>query len=72
MYFQVKNLISEHPVTKESHTVSVIFKRERSMTECIHMYNVLFGNIQRELNFVKLKNREYFSQANAKLIPQHR
>nr|AUZ94235.1 piwi [Recilia dorsalis] len=68
---EVDSVTSVHPVTNEEHKISFIFRREREMRECTHMYNVLFNNIQRELNLKKL-GREYFSQEMAYSIPQHR
>nr|UJZ92584.1 piwi-like protein Ago3 [Scaphoideus titanus] len=68
---EVESVTSHHPVTNEEHTISFIFRRERGMGECTHMYNVLFNNIQRELNLVRL-GREYYSQSMAHAIPQHR
>ncbi|XP_046683937.1 piwi-like protein Ago3 [Homalodisca vitripennis] len=64
-------LTSVHPITNETHTISLIFKKERSMGECTHMFNVLFSIIQRELNMVKL-DREYFSKDRSYSIPQHK
>jgi len=67
---EASQLTSVHPVTKETHVITLKFRRERSMGECEHLYNVLFGQIQRALDMTKF-NREYFSQHLAIPVPRH-
>ncbi|XP_054269475.1 piwi-like protein Ago3 isoform X2 [Macrosteles quadrilineatus] len=67
---EVESVTSIHPVTKEEHKITFIYRRERSMRECLHFYNVLFNNIQRELKLQRI-GREYFSPDGVQAIPQH-
>ncbi len=51
--------------------VFVTFRRQRSMDECVHFYNVLFDRIMRTLRFERIGNK-YFDPTAPKLVPQHK
>lgn len=53
------------------HSVELIFRRKQQMRECIHLYNVIFGRIMKELNLVRF-GRKNFDPTAPTLIPQHK
>ncbi|KAK9870113.1 hypothetical protein WA026_006203 [Henosepilachna vigintioctopunctata] len=59
-------LPSGEPVVME-----IIYKRQRSMGECLHLYNVLFKKIMRILMYSQM-GRNYFNPNDKHMIPQHR
>lgn len=61
--------ISEHDNT--TYNVTIIYKRQKRMGECMHLYNVLFDRIMKVLNFVKF-GRKKFDPTAPKIIPQHK
>lgn len=54
-------------------TLSITFKKQMSLghPDCLHLYNVLFKKIMRELLYVQM-GRNYFNPEHKSLIPQHR
>lgn len=68
-------LISEQAVDPTQapieYTVEIIFRRQQPMRECIHLYNVIFGRIMKELNLVRF-GRKNFDPTAPTLIPQHK
>jgi aubergine len=57
--------------TVEGTTAKLSFRRQRSLSECTHFYNVLFDRIMYELKFERI-GRKYFDPIAPKLIPQHK
>ncbi|XP_069699949.1 piwi-like protein Ago3 isoform X2 [Periplaneta americana] len=62
---------SSHPVDNTPVMINVIFKRQKKLGECIHLYNVLFRRIMNVLDLARI-GRQHFSPANAHPIPQHK
>jgi aubergine len=60
-----------HPIDGSEVEVTIIFKRERLLNECIHLYNVLLKRIMTELQLARL-GRHHYDPKGAKLIPQHK
>lgn len=54
-----------------THTVEIIFRRQQPMRECIHLYNMIFGRIMKELNLVRF-GRKHFDPTAPTMIPQHK
>lgn len=54
-----------------NYEVTVIFKRQKKLRECIHLYNVLFDRVMKILKYVRY-NRKQFDPTKPMLIPQHK
>lgn len=54
-------------------TISIIYKKQMSLghPDCLHLYNVLFKKIMRELLYIQM-GRNYFNPQHKSLIPQHK
>lgn len=50
--------------------VTIIFRRRKRIAECIHLYNVLFERIMRDLNYERV-GRKCFDPSSPKIIKQH-
>lgn len=68
---EVTKVISTNPFDDTKVELSIIFRRTRRLSEMIHIYNVLFKHIMRDLDLVRF-DRKHFNQHHAILIPQHR
>ncbi|XP_063613916.1 piwi-like protein Ago3 [Penaeus indicus] len=60
-----------HPITKETITMKVVFKKRTSMDKCVQLYNVLFGRIMRILKMAKV-GQNYYAPSGSVLVPQHK
>lgn len=65
---QVKTLTIEGEIET---IVRFTFRRERSLDECSHFYNILFERIMYLLNFQRI-GRKFFDPVAPKMIPQHK
>lgn len=54
-----------------SYKLSIIYKRKMQMKDCKHLYNVLFDNVMKTLNFVRF-GRKKFDPSEPKIIPQRK
>lgn len=61
----------EHPIEGSPIRVTVTYKKQRKLGDCIHLFNVLFKRVMKELKF-KLMGRNHFDPYNPHMIPQHR
>ncbi|CAO1310298.1 unnamed protein product [Diamesa serratosioi] len=64
-------LISKHPIEDHDISIQIIFKRQKRLGDCIHLYNVLFDRIFKILNFTRV-GRKNFDPSAPKMIPQHK
>ncbi|KAJ8893858.1 hypothetical protein PR048_006459 [Dryococelus australis] len=64
-------LTSTHPASDVTVTISVQFKRQKRLGECIHLYNVLFKRIMKELQMSR-HGRHHFNPKDAQVIPQYK
>lgn len=62
---------SKHPNDGSPVTITVTFKNQMRLSQCVHLYNVLFNNCSKALNLARLGKQHYDSKA-AHHIPQHR
>lgn len=53
------------------YNLELIFRRKQPMHECIHLYNIIFGRIMKELNMVRF-GRKNFDPTAPTIIPQHK
>lgn len=51
--------------------VTVIFKKQKKLRDCIHLYNVLFDRVMKTLKYLRY-NRKQFDPSKPMLIPQHK
>lgn len=65
------NVISVSPTDNANYQVTIIFKRKMKMSECMHLYNVLFDRIMKKLEYVRF-GRKKFDPTAPKIIPQHK
>jgi aubergine len=68
---RVTVLHAKNDVDQSNVVINVIFKKQKRLCECMHLYNVLFDRIMRILNYVKF-DRKKFDPTAPKLIPQHK
>ncbi|XP_044254277.1 piwi-like protein Ago3 [Tribolium madens] len=59
------------PNTNNPVTTILIYKRKRKLSECLHLYNVLFKRIMHLLLYHRM-GRNYFSPEHKYLVPQHK
>ncbi|KAL0871086.1 hypothetical protein ABMA27_004891 [Loxostege sticticalis] len=65
------NLVSTNPFDNSKVSISIIFRRTRRLSEMIHIYNVLFKHIMKDLQLVRF-GRQHFNEHAAIQIPQHK
>lgn len=68
---QITEVTSESPTDGAKYKVRIIFKRKMKMSECTHLYNVLFDRIMKQLQYVRF-GRKKFDPTAPKIIPQHK
>lgn len=51
--------------------INIIYRRQKRLGECIHLYNLLFEQIMRELNYQRV-GRKCFDPSAPKIIKQHK
>jgi len=69
--FQVTRYVSPHPVDMTPISISIIFKRQKQLGECIHLYNVLLRKIMIMLDLTQI-GRQHCNPRSAYSIPQHK
>ncbi|XP_048478794.1 piwi-like protein Ago3 [Plutella xylostella] len=67
----VTELVSTNPFDNSKVKVTIIFRRNRKLSEMIHIYNVLFKQIMKDLQLVRF-GRQHFNEHAAIQIPQHK
>ncbi|XP_041982210.1 piwi-like protein Ago3 [Aricia agestis] len=65
------NLVSTNPYDNTQVKINIVFRRTRRLSEMIHIYNVLFKHIMKDLQLVRF-NRSHFNEHAAIQIPQHK
>uniref|UniRef100_A0A336M4G2 Lipid droplet-associated hydrolase n=1 Tax=Culicoides sonorensis TaxID=179676 RepID=A0A336M4G2_CULSO len=55
----------------EKYEVLITFRRQKKLSECVHLYNVLFDRIMHKLNFVRF-NRKQFDPSKPVKIPHYK
>ncbi|CAH0589121.1 unnamed protein product [Chrysodeixis includens] len=65
------NLTSTNPFDNSKVKINIIFRRTRKLSEMIHIYNVIFKCIMKDLQLVRF-GRDHFNERAAVQIPQHR
>ncbi|CAG9788648.1 unnamed protein product [Diatraea saccharalis] len=68
---EAANLVSTNPFDNSKVNISIIFRRTRRLSEMIHIYNVLFKHIMKDLQLVRF-GRQHFNEHAAIQIPQHK
>lgn len=61
----------KHPVNDSEINVSVIYKKQKQLGDCIHFFNTLFKRIMRALQLVTF-NRNYFDVKRAMFVPHYK
>lgn len=67
----VTELQSTNENDQSTVVVQLIFKRVRRIADCLHLYNVLFDRIMRQMNYVRFGRKRFDPTAPA-VIPQHK
>lgn len=67
----VINVVSQNPNDDTPVNVSIIYKRQKKVVDCLHLYNVLFDRIMKQLEFVR-HGRKQFDPTEPKMIAQHK
>ncbi|XP_029162775.1 piwi-like protein Ago3 [Nylanderia fulva] len=67
----VTTFYSEHPMDGSRITITISFKKEESMSENVHFFNILFNRIMRQLSLVRI-GRQNFNPNSAQKLNQHR
>lgn len=52
-------------------TIYIVFKRQKRLSECTRLYNILFDRVMKVLNYVRF-GRKQFDPTAPKIIPQHK
>ncbi|CAB3233985.1 unnamed protein product [Arctia plantaginis] len=65
------NLVSTNPFDNSKVRINIVFRRTRRLSEMIHIYNVIFKCIMKDLNLVRF-GRDHFNEHAAVQIPQHK
>ncbi|CAG2058689.1 unnamed protein product [Timema podura] len=52
-------------------TITIIFKRQKRLGECVHLYNVLFKRIMVVLDLIR-HGRNHYNPKEAQVIPQYK
>ncbi|XP_053610721.1 piwi-like protein Ago3 [Plodia interpunctella] len=68
---EATNLVSVNPFDNSKVHISIIFRRTRRLSEMIHIYNVLFKHIMKDLQLVRF-GRQHFNEHAAIQIPQYK
>ncbi|XP_045537289.1 piwi-like protein Ago3 isoform X2 [Papilio machaon] len=68
---EAMNLVSTNPYDNSKVQVIIRFRRTRRLSEMIHIYNVVFKQIMKDLQLVRF-GRQYFNEHSAIQIPQHK
>ncbi|XP_026756481.2 piwi-like protein Ago3 [Galleria mellonella] len=68
---EATHLVSTNPYDNTKVQISIIFRRTRRLSEMIHIYNVLFKHIMKDLQLVRF-GRQHFNEHAAIQIPQYK
>ncbi|KAM3965654.1 argonaute 3 [Aphomia sociella] len=68
---EATKLVSTNPYDETKVNISIIFRRTRRLSEMIHIYNVLFKHIMKDLQLVRF-GRQHFNEHAAIQIPQYK
>lgn len=63
--------MTKNPGDDSDIEIRIMYKRKKSLKECINMYNILFDQIMRTLNYIRF-DRKQFDPSAPKIIPQHK
>lgn len=67
----VTRLVAKNEADNSDVNIEIIFKRQKRLSECIQMYNVLFERIFKILNFLRV-GRKSFNPNAPLMVPQHK
>lgn len=67
----VTSVVSQNPNDNSDVQITIIYKRQKRVVDCMHLYNVLFDRIMKRLEFVR-HGRKQFDPTEPKIIPQHK
>ncbi|OWR52302.1 AGO3 protein, partial [Danaus plexippus plexippus] len=65
------NLVSTNPYDDSKVNITILYRRPRLLREMIHIYNMLFKHIMRDLNLVRF-GRQHYNENAAIQIPQYK
>lgn len=68
---EVKTVATKQDREGNSYQVTIIYKKQKTLRECIHLYNVLFDRVMKTLKYVRY-NRKQFDPSKPMMVPQHR
>ncbi|XP_049876482.1 piwi-like protein Ago3 [Pectinophora gossypiella] len=68
---EATNLVSTNPFDNSKVNITIKFRRTRRLSEMVHIYNVLFKHIMKDLQLVRF-GRQFFNEHSAIQIPQHK
>lgn len=69
--FDRQHFLVPHPYDDSEINMTIVYKKQMRMDECIHLYNVLFKRIMHILTFKRV-GRQFFDNKRPIPIPQHK
>ncbi|XP_022914528.2 piwi-like protein Ago3 [Onthophagus taurus] len=60
-----------HPSDQSTVTLTIIYKKKRRMSQCVHFYNILFKRVMIALEYGRV-GQNYYNMNSPFMIPQHR
>ncbi|XP_071550552.1 piwi-like protein Ago3 [Panulirus ornatus] len=71
LHREIVILHATNPITQETETIKIIYKKRTDMTKSVQLYNVLFSRIMRVLKMARI-GKSYYSPGGSVLVPQHK
>ncbi|XP_026321629.1 piwi-like protein Ago3 [Hyposmocoma kahamanoa] len=68
---EAMSLVSTNPFDNSKVNITIVFRRTRRLSEMVHIYNVLFKHIMKDLELIRF-GRLHFNEHAAIQIPQHK
>lgn len=65
---EVTHLVSESQDDQSDINVTIMFKRQKRLGDCIQLYNILFDKIYKVLNYLRV-NRKFYDPTAPSLLP---
>ncbi|XP_037807550.1 protein argonaute-3 [Lucilia sericata] len=68
---KLTTFVSQNKADGSEIEIRILYKRQESLKNCIHLYNVLFDRVMKTLNYVRF-DRKQFDPTSPKIIPQQK
>lgn len=67
----VTELETNNPVSDSQVTIQIIYKKQKRLGDCLHLFNTLFKRIMNALSYFQF-NRSYFDMKSLIMVPAHK